>query len=146
MKNSDPAPDSGSIRLRIRSRLEDVALAGYAVKGLCLGCGMGEGDAADVELAVCEAVNNIIRHTGGDSLKEMVDVVVRPEQTQIVVDILDSAGSPVPKEPQEPASVEELPEGGLGLYIIHSLMDAVEHLEQDGRMVTRLRKQVSAPG
>jgi len=37
--------------------------------------------------------------------------------------------------------VDLLPEGGLGRYIIHSLMDRVGRLEHAGRIVLRMTQQ-----
>ncbi|MFO7601478.1 MAG: ATP-binding protein [Candidatus Desulfacyla sp.] len=138
---SEKGRDIAILRLWIDRRLEDVALIGYAVRGVCRGKGMSAKDADDVELAVCESVNNVVRHGHACRSGENVEVMVRAEERQLAVEIMDCAGPDEPIEPQEPASVDCLPEGGLGLYIIHSLMDRVEHLEHAGRIVLRMTKQ-----
>jgi serine/threonine-protein kinase RsbW len=138
---SEKGRDISILRLRIDSRLEDVALIGYAVRGVCQGKGMSANDTDDVELAVCESVNNVVRHGPACRSGENVEVMVRAEERQLVVEIMDCAGPDEPNEPREPTSVDCLPEGGFGIYLIHSLMDRVEHLEHVGRIVLRMTKQ-----
>jgi serine/threonine-protein kinase RsbW len=129
------------LRLGIDSRLEDVALIGYAVRGVCQAKGMPVSDMDDVELAVCESVNNVVRHSHDCQPGKRVEVVIGIEDRHVVIDVMDCAGPEFPVEPQEPSCVDDLPEGALGVYIIHSLMDTVEHVEHIGRIALRMIKR-----
>lgn len=61
--DSEKNPCISVLRLRIDSRLEDVAMTGYAVRGICQSKDMPMSDIDDVKLAVCESVNNVVRHS-----------------------------------------------------------------------------------
>lgn len=139
--DSDKNPCNSLLRLWIDSRLEDVALVGYAVCGICQAKGMPVSNIDDVERAVCESLNNVVRYSHNDRPGKRVEVAVGIEDRHLVIEVMDCAGPDVPVEPREPSAVDGLPEGGLGLYIIHSVMDTVEHVECINRIALRMTKR-----
>lgn len=100
---------------------------------------LDEDHAAEVELAMIEAITNSMRHAEiGDS-----DILVQFTLLEdgVAIDLIDE-GKPVPPYLLEfsgwsldfdPADIQNLPTGGMGLMIIKSLMNEVSYRFEDGR-------------
>lgn len=135
-----------TIHMTVDSRLGDAALAGLAVRGIAQGFGLDETEAYLLELAVVEAVSNVIRHAYGGRPGHPVELSVTASEQGMAVEIrdrgvpmdtaiLDRAGEFV-----EPENVSDLPEGGLGLSIIKQVMDEVSYTSKDGVNTLRMAK------
>lgn len=137
-----------TIRLTIDSRLDDTALAGLAVRGIAQGFGLDETEAYLLELAVVEAVSNVIRHAYGNRPGHPVDITVTVARQEMAMEIRDRGVALDPDvltragEPAEPAGISDLPEGGLGLSIIKQVMDKVSYASRDGINVLRMSKSL----
>lgn len=138
----DPGDASGrSIALTVDSRLEAVALLGQAVRAVCLGAGMTAEGAADLELALVEAVNNIIVHGYGRRGGHPVTVELTLLADRIEIGIEDT-GHPIPRTALERAHQEcpgfdldclaDLPESGMGLRLIRQSVDRMAYEPGDG--------------
>jgi serine/threonine-protein kinase RsbW len=127
-----------NIQLTIDSRLDNTALAGLAVRGIAQGFGLDEAEAYLLELAVVEAVSNVIRHAYGGRSGNPVDISVTVTPQGMIMDIRDRGVALDPgvldraKEFQEPEGISDLPEGGMGLSIIKQVMDKVTYASRDG--------------
>lgn len=119
-----------AIDLTIASRLDLVRLLGLAVRGICQGLPLTPDEADALELAVCEAANNSIKHAYKGRADGSVRVTVVVDGTGLVVCVQDQ-GAPLEdrqkltNELKVPQSLEELPEGGMGLYLIRKAADSV---------------------
>jgi len=138
--------------LAIDSRAELVGLIGAALRGLCAEAGLSAEAAGDVELAVCEAVTNVIKHGHGDRPGHVVRVeaVVAEGLEVTVVDdgaALDPArlAAADPARPFDPADIAALPESGFGLGLIKALMDEAAYSSAAGENRLRLLKRRAAP-
>lgn len=83
-------------------------------------------------LAVDEACSNIIRHSYMGNACGKIELLIVPGKKQLKIDIMDY-GMPwtparLPREPGEPLKIKP---GGLGLYIIHQVMDQVKYHRSD---------------
>jgi len=67
---------AGTVRLAIDSRIDQVHMIGWAVRGVCAAIAMSEKDAYQVELCIVEAVNNAIEHAYASEAGHEVSVVV----------------------------------------------------------------------
>ena len=110
--------------------------------------GLDERTTFHVQMAVDEACSNIIEHAYGGESDEPITVSWHCEGEKFIVTIRDWGKpfdpSAVP-EPRLDVPLEELPVGGLGLYIMRKLMDEVTfHFDDvEGnilRMVKRCRR------
>jgi anti-sigma regulatory factor (Ser/Thr protein kinase) len=136
-----------SLRATIDSRLEEVCRVRKAIAGMeCAPFSTEEWH--QVETGVGEAVNNAIIHAYGREPGHKVEVEVRIEADRVVCSVTDH-GRPLPAEARKkpklevaPDKVEELPEGGMGLYIIHQVMDRIDYESKGGRNVLTLVKKV----
>jgi serine/threonine-protein kinase RsbW len=136
------------VTLRTDSRLENVELVVRAVRGLVGAAGVEPRECAQVELAVAEAMNNTIRHAYHRQGGHPVEVVFTLDEHRFTVEVADE-GTPMPPRRApvldfDPGDLEHLPEGGMGLFIIHSVMDEVEYTSRDGRNCLRMTRHLAA--
>lgn len=111
------------VELTIPSRAEWVGVARLAVAGIASRLQFSIEDIEDLKLAVAEACTNCIQHaSSGEAVR--ISCAIHPDK--IVVTVQDngkgfSGGELVPKELGEPKV------GGLGVFLIRSLMDDVDY-------------------
>lgn len=138
--------DGRSILMTIDSRLDHTALAGLAVRGVAQGFGLDEADAYLVELAVVEALSNIVRHAYAGQPGHPVELLLTVSGAGMRLEFRDRgrAMDPLALERTgdiaEPRSIAELPEGGLGLAIIKEVMDEVSYASGAGVNILRMAK------
>lgn len=97
--------------------------------------GFNKQQIADIRLAVDEAITNIIKHAyKGDDTKS-IDIEISLEENQICIQIQDTGAAFKMnkfKEPDIERKIKEKKRGGMGLYLIHSLMDEVSYTNKKG--------------
>ncbi|HEV2879265.1 MAG TPA: ATP-binding protein [Candidatus Eremiobacteraceae bacterium] len=110
------------VELRIPSKAEWVGVARLAVAGIASRLQFSIEDIEDLKLAVAEACTNCIQHaTGGESVS--ITCQIYPDKIKVTVEDSGSATASdlAPKRLGEPTV------GGLGVFLIRSLMDDVEY-------------------
>jgi len=137
-----------SVTLRSDSSLACTELLTRAVRGMVAAAGLAPRACAHVELAVAEAVNNVVRHAYHGEAGHPVELVFTLEQGRFTIEVTDE-GTAMPPRPApvfdfDPADIASLPEGGMGLYLIHSVMDEVEYRSRDGRNSLFMRRRLAA--
>lgn len=139
-----------AIRLVTDSALEHSALIGLAVRGICSQTVPDEGDAYLLELCVVEAVSNVVRHAYGSRAGHRVEVEVEALVGKLVFRVrdlglaMDPAVLDAPPL-RAPGSLEEVPEGGMGLHIIRDTMDEVAYVSDNGRNELTMVKLLPPP-
>jgi sigma-B regulation protein RsbU (phosphoserine phosphatase) len=114
--------------LRVEAVRENLRTISYFINGIGQRLQLTEDSLFDVELAVEEAAVNVVSHAYPPG--QIGDLLVRVEAMGDVVHItLTDWGIPFDPSAVKPfdvnAPVERRIEGGMGLHLIHSLMDAV---------------------
>ena len=107
----------------IDTGLEAVGPVAEAVRALALPV-LGEEGAGDLELALTEAVTNVIRHGYGPE-GGPVRVEAEVQGRQVPGEALAGAG--LHRFDFDPEDIEGLPAGGMGLSLITVLMDEVSY-------------------
>jgi serine/threonine-protein kinase RsbW len=132
--------------LKIRSELDAVAPLASGIRAICAEYLDEEGLDA-VELAVSEAVTNIIRHGYEEGEEGSIKVLVLVYPDRIAFEIVDRAP---PMDPAlleqasaerfafDPKNLDELPESGMGLALIRMNMDKVEYLSRPKQNTLRM--------
>ena len=111
------------VELRIPSKAEWVGVARLAVAGIASRLQFSMEDIEDLKLAVAEACTNCIQHApSGDS----VAITCKIFNDKIVVTVEDEGAAPSVGA-LEPRRLGEPKVGGLGVFLIRSLMDDVEY-------------------
>lgn len=94
------------------------------------------GDAADLELAIGEALSNAVKYgASGSKLVVLVDPSVR--ELAVVLSYPGSRFDTHVKRPKDPSKAE----GGFGRFIIRQIMDDMEYRFPEGRTILRLTKR-----
>jgi serine/threonine-protein kinase RsbW len=128
---------SRTLHLSIESRLSDVALIGHAVRGICA-CSPLDVDAyGEMEVCVVEAVNNAITHAYLREKGFRVDAYITLHHDRISFEITDSGKPMEGFSPRtldfDPEVVASIPENGMGLFIIETIMDEVSYSSEAGK-------------
>jgi serine/threonine-protein kinase RsbW len=150
MSGSHPlrAGDVRVVTLRMESRLDHVELVACAVRALCATAGLPGRECARVELAVGEALNNVIRHAYHGEAGHPIEVRFAQESGQFTIEVADEGEPMPPGRPVvldfDPADIAHLPEGGMGLFLIHSVMDHVEYRRVGDRNALSMRHRLAA--
>jgi serine/threonine-protein kinase RsbW len=96
--------------------------------------GFDEDQIFNIQMAVDEACSNIIEHAYGADCRGDIALTCCLELDNSFVVTIHDTGQPFdPQSVPDPplgASLEDLPEGGLGLYFMRKLMDKI-HFEFD---------------
>jgi serine/threonine-protein kinase RsbW len=128
--------------MTIANDLRLLAMARSFVESACLAAGFDEDAAHSIVLAADEAVNNVIRHAHHDRPDAVVQIqcFVRPDGIEIR---LIDQGEPFDVNAVPHLDPGELRVGGLGVFLMRSLMDELSSEPRDGggntlRMVKRL--------
>lgn len=134
------------ITLCIDSRLDCVSLVGLAVRGICSAQWPDEEKVFCIELAVCEAVNNVIEHGYKDKpgSRVQVDLLINPRHLEILI---KDRGKPFDLASllsglDKPATdCADLPLRGRGMRIISTIMDTWTYCQNpEGHNVLRMTK------
>lgn len=99
--------------------------------------GFSEENIHRIELAVDEASTNVIRHAYKNSKtnQEFLSVEVTTHEDRLEIDVIDAGKGFDPsqvKTPEMDVYLKEMKRGGLGLYLIKTLMDKVEYKIKPG--------------
>ena len=114
--------------LRVEAVLGNVRRIGDFVRGVGRRLRLTEDALFDIDLAVEEASINIVRHAYGPDRAGAILVSVEAVEDAVCVTLTDwgvplNAGDLVPFDVDAPA--EARIQGGMGLHLIHGLMDDV---------------------
>jgi serine/threonine-protein kinase RsbW len=97
-----------------------------------------------VEMCLMEALNNVIKHAYNGEQNHQIDVNVCIDSKLMEIQIIDEG---VPRESLvikdldfDPNDIDNLPEGGMGLFIIKQLMDELDYYTINGKNYFTLRK------
>ena len=109
---------------------------------------LDKGERMRVELAMEEAIVNVINHTPlGDEFELSLHCKLEPErQLEFILKDPGPPYNPLVKEPVENdnLSLEEIEEGGAGLKLIRQCMDALFYRRDEDHNVLTLIKKLTA--
>jgi serine/threonine-protein kinase RsbW len=128
---------SKTLHLSIDSKFSDVALIGHAVRGVCACSPLSVEVYDDMEVCVVEAVNNAIAHAYSRQGGFRVETAITLHQDRISFEISDFGAAIREFTPRalefDPQEIDSLPESGMGLFIIETIMDEVSYRSENGR-------------
>ncbi len=111
--------------------------------------GFEEDDVFHVQMAVDEACSNVIEHAYGGECSGDITLTCGLEQgSDLVITIRDTGCPFEPESVSEPplgVDLEDLPEGGLGLYFMRKLMDDISFQfdPKNGNTLTMVKRRSS---
>lgn len=135
------------LTMTIESHLGNVALISTSIQGLCKLTSLSPVAIDDVQLCVAEGINNVIKHSYENQAGHQVVVTVSLRKEMIIIEISNDGSAMDPqllKIVTAPSTdnlpLEQLPEGGWGLYIIKTKMDEVTYQDDGQTHVLRMVK------
>jgi len=131
-------------RLTIPGRLDQIEAACDCVEAGARDAGFDDSTSYACQLAVAEACENIVKHGYGTLEPGEIRVAVTDSPGELVVRLEDSGPpfNPARRPRQQPWDEDDPPVGGLGLLIIHRVMDRVSYLRRAGVNKLTMRKRV----
>lgn len=100
------------------------------ITGHAESCGFEGEQIADIRLAVDEAVTNIIKHAYQNDTSKEIDITLKISDSQLCILLIDT-GKTFEFKTYEPPDIkkqiEQKKRGGMGVYLIQSLMDSVSY-------------------
>ncbi|MBN1153333.1 ATP-binding protein [candidate division KSB1 bacterium] len=114
--------------LKIPSQTDNLELIREFVSKVAEKVGFGDDDINKIELAIDEACTNVVKHAYDDKKNNSIGIAIKLDYDRFIVIVTDTGkGFDVNKikTPDMKEYLAEMRVGGLGLYLIHSLMDEV---------------------
>jgi len=116
------------------------------VEGICEETGVSMETTMQLNLALEEAVVNVMNYAYPAGTIGYVDIDIDTGEQQMCIIISDS-GIPfdptTQKEVDITLSAEQRSIGGLGIHLIRQLMDGVSYERKDGRNILTLKKRIN---
>lgn len=117
-------------RLRIPSQTENLEIIRSFVGHIARRVGFADEDATKIEMAVDEACSNVIKHAYERDARQPIDIVIKIDYDKLTVVVTDHGKGFDPSSIKMPDMKEYLAElrvGGLGIYLMRTLMDEVAY-------------------
>lgn len=131
------------VELKVPAKPEYVGVVRLTVSGVANRSGFSYDDIEDIKIAVAEACTNVVNHAYSDTdvhrdiyitcsvFHDHIEVSVSDRGRGINVEKIREEQGPI----QLTDTIAELKEGGLGLFLIETLMDEVEISGESGVVV-----------
>ncbi|OGO13913.1 MAG: hypothetical protein A2Y93_13855 [Chloroflexi bacterium RBG_13_68_17] len=134
----------GTFRLTVPGRLDRIREITGLVGEAARQAGFDSRSAYACELAVGEACENIIKHGYQTEDRGDIRVSIASLPGELTIELVDSAPpfNPAHAPDTRDWTPEDPPVGGLGLLIIHRVMDQVQYLRRRGHNILRLVKHL----
>jgi anti-sigma regulatory factor (Ser/Thr protein kinase) len=139
-------------RLTIEGRFDQVASVGDLVESIARDAGFESRDQYALQLAVCEALENIITHGYQGESTNLIEAQVNANPGEVRIELWDDAPPFNPKNNSNDIewNEDDPPVGGLGLKIMYKVMDEIRYKRVGDRnfltMLKRLPPEVTDPG
>jgi serine/threonine-protein kinase RsbW len=137
-----------NISKTVQSRTDNLSEVREFVASQARTHGFSEEEVANIVLAVDEACTNIIKHAYQNANDMPIDVSIASKGSAFEITIADDGKSFDPsmlKNPDLKDHLTHFRRGGLGVYLMKKLMDAVEYQFQPGQK-NRVRLVKYLPG
>ena len=141
--------DENVLEVALVNDLGEIAGVAAKIDAFCEARALSPDFAYAVNLSIDEILTNTISYGYDDEEAHLIEIVVHMEADSLVVVIRDDS-APFDLSAESQADVEsELEDreiGGLGIFLVHQMMDKVEYERVDGGNVVTLTKSMAAAG
>lgn len=134
----------GNFSINIISDYDEVVKINEAVHDYLSTDGVEEHISNAFDICITEAVNNVIKHAYKGENNNPITVNVKRDNNSVEVQIIDE-GTPrsrfeIPELEYDPEDIENLPESGMGIYIMNQLMDKLDYFSINGKNYFTMKK------
>ncbi len=122
--------------LNVKSRTENLSLIRDFINSSASEINIPKDIVENIILAVDEACTNIIKHAYKYAPDGDILIKVKPSSTKFVISIIDNGISFEPEtipEPDLQKYYRQRRVGGLGIYLMRTLMDEVKYISKPGK-------------
>ena len=142
---TNPSPSVGSERhLILHNDIREIPQLAAFMETIAAETDMDSSLAMNLNLALEEAVSNVILYAYPPGSDGLVDVEAYIREDRIDFIITDS-GSPFDpttvEEPDVTLDIKDRPIGGLGIYLVKSIMDHVTYAREEGKNILSMTKK-----
>jgi len=135
------------LQLSIPSCIDNISFVGAVINAACLTLSFSSQEANQIELCVLEAVVNAMKHAYASHPGHVVEICVSTQAGRLIIQVYDYGQAMTRKIPTaldfDPHDITQVPEGGMGLVLIHSLMDEVSYVSNQGANVLTMTRRMS---
>jgi serine/threonine-protein kinase RsbW len=134
------------VTLDLKNELSELAKLNHSLTDFVQRHGLPEAVLFDMKLALEEIITNAISHNFTNELEHRITVRIALEQHVLRAEVEDDGPAFNPLEMPAPDTTQPLEEravGGLGIYLVRTLMDEVAYRRQNGSNVLALTKKIS---
>lgn len=137
--------DSTKIKIVIDSKLSHLPLVRKAIRGVCSTIVQDEKIFQDIDLALTEALSNIIYHAYKNKPDHEIQIVIVLSSEEVIFHILDLGLKNLHIHNSTSidgdfTNIDAIPEFGRGIFLMHKLMDEVTYTRKEGKNILSLRK------
>ena len=121
--------------LKIPGQTDNLEIIRDFVAGVAQKVGFDLGESNKIELAVDEACTNVIEHAYQHDESKDIDIAIKIDYNKFTVVVTDRGRSFKLEEVELPdmnSYLAELRVGGLGIYLMKTLMDEVDYKSKPG--------------
>ncbi|RDI92140.1 serine phosphatase RsbU [Thermosipho africanus Ob7] len=129
------------ISITFLSKSENIKIARSVVQKFLSQKAVNEQDIFDTELAVNEAIANIIEHTYKFEKDKIIKMTLKWTEPNVLEIYLRDFGPKVDPSKVKPRPLEEIRPGGLGIYIIQKIFDVMEFKDVSCGNLLLLKKE-----
>ena len=139
-------------KLKIPSITENLQMIREFVLKIAAKTGFNEETQEQIALAVDEACTNVIKHAHHHDARRLMDIQIQTDANKMKITITDKGrGFDITKlkDPDVEKFIKESRHGGLGIYLIKTLMDEVDYEFKPGvknqvQLTKYLKKSVTS--
>ena len=139
--------NNGLRTLRLPNDVQEVPQLAAFIEEVCESNGVDMMTTMQMNLALEEAVVNVMNYAYPEGTKGYVDISALSESDCLTFVISDS-GKPFDPttrgEVDTTLSAEERSIGGLGIHLVRQLMDSIQYEYKDGHNVLTLKKKIKS--
>jgi len=117
--------------LKIPSQVDNLEIIRDFISGVAQKVGFEVDEANKIELAVDEACTNVIEHAYNNDDSNDIDIAIKLDYQKLTILVTDRGKSFKFNQVEMPdmdSYLAELRVGGLGIYLMRTLMDEVDYL------------------
>ena len=132
-------------QLILHNDVQQIELLAEYIDSIAEAAGIDPSLAMSLNLALEEAVTNVIMYAYPEGTDGTVDIITEVNDGQLTFIIKDSgkAFDPTQKEDADVTlSAEERSIGGLGIFLVRQIMDSVDYQRIDNQNILTLKKKL----
>lgn len=132
-------------RITIDNDVKQISRLEGFVNGIASRHGLSDTDASAINLALEEAVTNVVLYAYPKGQRGRIDLDSKYVDGHLEFALSDSGVEFDPTKAPDinvDASVEERPIGGLGIHLVRTIMDSVRYERKGGKNILRMTKNI----